>query len=285
LFYQILKRLSFFHCIAISTLISAFFLVLACQNAQSPTAAHTTTGEADGLNRQFLAGVWTNQAFVEAVEKHDSPYNRFDCTELYFDAAVQADTLWLNRCQLDVAQLAYTHKGKDTLFIADWQQKGASIVRLGNDALRLINHNNQQNTVFVRAAERYIEGEQMPPFKYSYRRLINEQTISGNYQIIYPSSAAKREVLFNGDGSLSGLSDFSKYTLWIGGDKGSMCSENIMSFNNMQIDTLYGWHQRGDTLLLCNLKNVGTDDGKPQYEFNKIAIKLLRQQPTDLSKK
>lgn len=256
--------------------------MLACNTEQNRSANSSATNASEGLSRQFLGGVWTNQSFVEAIKKHDSPYNRFDCTELYFDAASQGDTLWLNRCQLDVAQIAYTRPNADTLFIADWQQKGAHIVRLGNDALKLINHNDETETVFVRSDKNYIESEQMPPFKYSFRQFMNDNTIAGNYSIIYPESAAKREVVFKSDGTLSGLSDFSKYTLWVGGDKGGMCSENIMSFNNMQIDTLYGWHQRGDTLLLCNLKALHTADEKPQYEFNKIAIKMLRQQPTGI---
>ncbi|MBK8471592.1 MAG: hypothetical protein IPL33_05000 [Sphingobacteriales bacterium] len=73
-----------------------------------------------------------------------------------------------------------------------------------------------------------------------------------------------------------------KYTLWVGGDIASMCTENLISFNNLQIDTLYGWHQRGDTLLLCTLKNQSLPDEKPEYIFDKIAIKMLRESATEI---
>jgi 3-hydroxybutyryl-CoA dehydrogenase len=257
-------------------LIACLGLLAACQPGGSSSSATTATADRDAWS-----GVWTNQAFVTALEKRDSPYNQYNCTEIYF--APKSDTLWFNSCQLEVGQFGYTRRGKDTLYIADWSKKGVSIVRLGDNALQFIDHNfDDEKTIYVRSEPRYIEAETMPPFEYSYRRRLNAHTIAGKYHITHPTSAANREVMFGEDGALQGLSDFSKYTLWVGGDIASMCTENLISFNNLQIDTLYGWHQRGDTLLLCTLKNQSLPDEKPEYIFDKIAIKMLRESATEI---
>lgn len=247
-------------------------LTTACQ-PQADTQHQQTATTNNGDKARFY-GVWTNQAFQQAVKNQKDPYNQYDCTEIYIDPSLP-DSLWLIRCQMDVALLGYKFKANDSLFIAEWQQKGVTIALQPDQTLKLINHNDQTETLFTKAEDAYIEAEEMPPFKYAYRKFINAHTIAGTY--IDPKKPTIGKVEFRTDGATKGLGGYNKYTLWVGGDYASMCQNNVLSLNNGAIDTLFGWQQNGDSLAFFTLKNKALPDEKPEYVYKDKALVLVKQ--------
>lgn len=274
-----IKSFSFFY-------LSLFIFVFnGCQPAAQQTNEQGSFGNAstnadihaNNTPTEWYYGVWTNKSFADAVVRQNAPYNRFNCTEFAISPEMP-DSLWVVRCQTDVALMPFQRKGRDTLLIAQWQQKGVSLVRIDSTTLSFIDHNNgNQSELFVRANPQYVEKETIPPFRYAHRRLLNSSLIAGDYAIAYPKNAAGKEVHFGEDGSLSGLSNFNKYTLWVGGTQGTSCKENVLSFNNGEIDTLYGWQKSADSLFLISLQNAKKSDKNLTYQYSKVAIKMVRR--------
>ncbi len=263
------RRSPFFSFYWLAAIVGSLLVAITACQPQTPLDKN---GKQNNISQFY--GVWTNVAFEQAVRNHNAPYNQYDCTELYISPQ-KTDSLWLVHCQMEVALLGYQPKGKDTLFIAEWQQKGVSIVLQPDHTLQLINHNNQTETLFTKADPAYIEAEQMPPFSYSYRKFMNANTIAGTY--IDPQKPAVGKVEFNADGTTKGINRYKNYTLWVGGDYASMCQNNLISLNNGIIDTLFGWQQTGDTLAFFALKNVAQPDEKPEYIYHNKALVLLKQ--------
>ncbi len=131
--------------------------------------------------------------------------------------------------------------------------------------------------VYYKADEKYIQPNGR--FKESFTAAFNDASIAGSYTVISNNKLRGNQVIFNTNGSVSGLSDGYFYRCCIGGDCLETTSEPANTFtliNNTPPDETWSWQfdNSGEQLTLKKIK--ASVQGKNSKKAPEESLLLVR---------
>lgn len=147
----------------------------------------------------------------------------------------------------------------------------------GTIKMMIAGHDYPLPLVYYKADEKYIQPNGR--FKESFTAAFNDASIAGSYTVISNNKLRGNQVIFNTNGSVSGLSDGYLYRCCIGGDCLETTSEPANTFtliNNTPPDETWSWQfdNSGEQLALKKLK--ASVEGKTSKKAPEELLLLVR---------
>lgn len=216
-------------------------------------------------------GVFVNQSLLNQLRIGIPGSSAFYCTLVDF---YSADSARIEN-GIEVFNLAYKKEGDHYLLLEASNKGNMPFVLNENGSLTLID--TAWTELKVPSEFKNVSDSAHKNFEY----VLNQLLIAGKYNAASKNVLLRDEVLFSADGKVSGISDYSSYSICYNGDcvGMSMPASNIISFQNSNgagEDFAFTFDAKNHSLKIYQLA-APSDDIKGEREIEKLLFDLIKQ--------
>jgi len=151
-----------------------------------------------------LSGKFINETFLRQVADSIPGLIPVYCYQLTFNGTDSVDILY----GFEQAKLAYKKTGKKYQLVKALQDQDMTFILNNDNSITLIDsawNGTNKNSAFKESKSNFVTA-------------LNEQMIAGEYKIYRNGTQTSQRVVFNADGTVTGLEKFTNYSLCYSGD-------------------------------------------------------------------
>ena len=157
-----------------------------------------------------ISGKYVNQTFLQQVSDSIPGQIPVYCYELNFTGNDSVDILY----GFEQASLAYKKDGKKYLLIHALQDKDMSFTLTNDSTLTLVDstwNGVTRNSTFKKSNRTTAQ-------TWDFEAFLNDRMIAGEYDLYKENKPSGQKVVFDADGSVTGLENFDRYNICYSGD-------------------------------------------------------------------
>ena len=225
-----------------------------------------------------LDGHWLNKEYLDALQGNHSPQQvakslSFYTTELVFNQK-NGDSLVVFNGQVEFSNLPIKRSG-DTLRLKLNQDAQTEIIYSPIDKTLFFTDKTLNRVFrFVRADSSLIDKSYSP--KVAFPSAVNKATFEGSWNMVEHLSTQK-SVIFDRVGNIKGWDKYQNYTVCVNGDCADNEDGDVIFFGNKKKSDQYGFHSKGDSITVFELKQINDADEKPVYRHGLPLVLLVRK--------
>lgn len=229
-----------------------------------------------GICKEGISGRYINRTFLEQLPEKIPGTIPFYCLEIVFTGKDSAEIY----NGFEEFKLAYRKEDQDHVFMKAMQGNDLHFIITDKGDILLIDSARtglKINSEFRRVSEE----EYGNSHKWVFEKFLNEKMLAGNYILSDKSKSSGEKVVLTSDGKVTGLRDYSAYSICCSGD----CTEetfpvsNTITFTNDNGSvTVYSftYNSENNSVLFRTLSEP-VSDIKGEREIKDIAFELIKK--------